>query len=441
MAKIGEVREISLEDLKPYARNAKVHSDRQVEQIAASIKEFGFISPILIDKEMNIIAGHGRCMAARSLGMAAVPAVFVEGLTEEQRRAYILADNRLTELGEWNRVLISEELEALQGDGFDIDLTGFSIDDIIIDESQAPEVMESEVEALLESSKTPRIKPGEVWELGEHRLMCGDSTKAEDVRKLMNGALADLLLTDPPYNVALGVGDTPEVAKKRHRRTDGLKLQNDAMEAGNFEEFLHAAFQNATEAMKEGAAYYCWYASTSQKSFQTALEKAGLPPHQILIWIKNAMVLGRQDYQWRHEPCFYGWKEGAAHYFIDIRSFTTVEDNIDTISREEAIRRLKDLAQFSTAVYEDKPTTSELHPTMKPLALFKKQIRNSTKPGDLVLDLFAGSGTAIIAAEEMDRRCYSMEFDPHYAEVIIQRWEEATGRKAKIAKEAKRGER
>ena len=185
--------------------------------------------------------------------------------------------------------------------------------------------------------------------------------------------------------------------------------------------------------MKPGAAYYCWYASMTQKAFHLALEASGLKPHQLLIWVKNAMVLGKQDYQWRHEPCFYGWKEGGAHYFIDVRSFTTVEDDLDRISREKAIERLKELSSFTSAIYEDKPVRSELHPTMKPVELFKKEIRNSSRPGDLVLDLFAGSGTSIIAAEEMDRRCFAMEYDPVYADVIIRRWEEATGQIAKPA--------
>lgn len=242
--------------------------------------------------------------------------------------------------------------------------------------------------------------------------------------------MVDVLLTDPPYNVALGVGDTPEIAKKRHRRIDGLKIENDAMEADSFEAFLFDAFNNGVQAMKPGASYYCWYASTSQKSFQTALEKAGLPPHEILIWVKNSLVLGRQDYQWRHEPCFYGWKEGAAHYFIDLRSLTTVQDDLDSISREKAIERIKELSSITTAMYENKPQASAEHPTMKPLPLFEKLVRNSSRPGEIVLDLFGGSGTTLIACENLERTCYMMEFDPHYAEVILQRWEAQTGEKA-----------
>lgn len=237
-------------------------------------------------------------------------------------------------------------------------------------------------------------------------------------------------MTDPPYNVALGYGDSPEVAKKRHRRTDGLKIENDAMSSEEFCSFLTSAFLNATDHMRKGASYYCWYASTSQRATQEALENADLPPHQILIWVKSSLILGRSDYQWRHEPCFYGWLEGEGHYFIDIRSFTTIMDDIDQISKEEAINRLKEMSALTTAIYEDKPNRSAEHPTMKPLNLIKKQIRNSSKENDVVLDLFGGSGTTLLASEEMNRECRMMEYDPHYCDVIIQRWENLTGQKA-----------
>ena len=421
MAKIDGVQEVRLADLVPYERNAKQHSAEQVQKIADSIKEFGFLSPVLIDRAGNIIAGHGRVMAAKSLGMKTVPAVYIEGLTETQRRAYILADNKLTELGGWDASLVSSELDDLKASGFAIDLTGFSIDDIIIDESAAPEFTEEELDDLKARVKDPIIKPGEVWQLGAHRLMCGDSTKAEDVAKLMGGEQADLLLTDPPYGVDY-----------EGKTKDKLKIENDSASETEQIAFLSAAFRNAYNSMKPGAAYYCWCVMP-QKAFHLALEASGLKPHQLLIWVKNAMVFGKQDYQWRHEPCFYGWKEGGAHYFIDVRSFTTVEDDLDRISREKAIERLKELSSFTSAIYEDKPVRSELHPTMKPVELFKKQIRNSSRPGDLVLDLFAGSGTSIIAAEEMDRRCFAMEYDPVYADVIIRRWVEATGQIAKPA--------
>ena len=429
MAKIADVQEVSLEKLRPYERNAKKHGAGQIEKLKASIMEFGFLTPCLIDSDYNLIAGHGRVMAAKELGIETVPCVFIEGLTEEQRRAYILADNRLGELGEWDMDLVSDELENLRDSGLDIDLTGFSIDDIIIEDDMGADFTEDEFEDFLTETE-PIVKFHEIYQLGDHRLMCGDSTDAGDVSVLMNKVKVDLVVTDPPYNVALGVGDSPEVAKKRRRRTDGLRIENDAMETNEFEEFLLSAFQNAVKHMKKGAAYYCWYASISQKSFQTALERSGLPPHQIIIWVKQSLVLGRQDYQWRHEPCFYGWKEGGPHYFIDMRTLTTVVDNIDGLNREQLLERFKELSTFTTAFYEDKPTKSELHPTMKPLNLIKKQVRNSSKEGDAVLDLFGGSGTTLLACEEMGRKCYMMEYDPHYCDVIIKRWETQTGRKA-----------
>lgn len=214
-----------------------------------------------------------------------------------------------------------------------------------------------------------------------------------------------------------------------------MKIANDALEREDFLRFLERAFTNAANVMKEGAAYYCWHASRTMAEFQEALNRAYLMPRQILIWVKSSLVLGRQDYQWRHEPCFYGWKEGAAHYFIDVRSFSTVFDNIDTMSREQLAETLKELCSITTTIYEDKPNASELHPTMKPVGLFKKLIRNSSREGDTVLDLFGGSGTTIIAAEEMGRKACVMEYDPHYCDVIIKRWEDQTGRKAELVNE------
>lgn len=426
MAKTSKMLEVAVSDLVPYRKNAKIHGEEQVKKLKASIQEFGFLSPCLIDKDNNIIAGHGRVMAAKELGMKTVPCVYIEGLTEEQRRAYILADNRLGELGEWDMDLVSEELQALKETGFDIDLTGFDIDDIIFEDDQTAWAEEPEPTIPEE----PITVLGDLWKLGDHRLLVGDSTKAEDVERLMAGRKADLLLTDPPYNVALGVGETPEEAKKRRRRTDGLTIKHDAMSEDEFEEFLVVAFGNAYNHMKAGAAYYSWYASKSQKRFELALERANLQPRQILIWIKHSLVLGRQDYQWRHEPCFYGWKEGAAHYFIDARTLTTVTDDIDSLNREQLLERIKELSALTTTIYEDKPTRSELHPTMKPLGLFKKQIRNSSREGETVLDLFGGSGTTLIACEELNRKCCMMEFDPFYASAIIKRWETETGYKA-----------
>lgn len=412
MAKTTAMVEVAVDSLTPYERNAKQHPAEQIEKLKASIEEFGFLSPCLIDRQGNIIAGHGRVEAAKALGMDTVPAVYIEGLTEAQRRAYIIADNRLTELGGWDMDVVGQEIAWLQDAGFNIDITGFTADDIFFDEIDVGFEEEPEPDPPAEAI----TETGDIWQLGEHRLIVGDSTRPEDIAALMQDDLADLLITDPPYNVDY--------------EGKAGKIANDNMSQEEFEDFLHSAFSNAASHMKEGAAYYCWYGSKSQKSAQTALERAGLPPHQILIWVKNAFVLGRQDYQWRHEPCFYGWKDGGAHYFIDARSLTTIFDDLDNLTREEAIERLKEYSATTTAIYENRPTRSPLHPTMKPLGLFEKQIRNSSKEGDIVLDIFGGSGTALIACEEMGRRCRMVEYDPFYATVIIQRWEEQTGRKA-----------
>ena len=238
-------------------------------------------------------------------------------------------------------------------------------------------------------------------------------------------------MTDPPYNVGLGQHDPIERASQLKRRTDGLILENDDMPPEEYEEFLKAVFGNATLHMKKGGAYYCWNGGLTETQVRNALEYVGLKPRAVLIWVKHTASLTRSDYQWRHEPCFYGWLEGEAHYFIDVRSFTTVMDDIDQISKEEAINRLKEMSALTTAIYEDKPNRSKEHPTMKPLNLIKKQIRNSSKENDVVLDLFGGSGTTLLASEEMNRECRMMEYDPHYCDVIIQRWENLTGQKAK----------
>lgn len=429
MGQIENIRQVKINELTPYEKNAKLHSESQVKKIVASIEEFGFLNPILIDKDNNIIAGHGRVMAAKQIGMEEVPAIAVEGLTDEQRRAYILADNKLTELGEWDADLVSEELKDLKEAGFEIELTGFNIDDIIFtDDMDAEDIDEEELEKQVENAE-PRIKRGEIWQLGKHRLMCGDSTSADDLDRLLDGELMDLVLTDPPYNVAIGITDI-EDAKRRKRRTDGLSIDNDAMSDEEFFDFLKAVFNNMKTALKEGGVFYIWHADNKRREFLQAIDAVDLEVRQILIWVKDRLVLGRQDYQWRHEPCIYGWKEGAGHYFIDCRTLTTVFDNLESLTREKAIEIIKELSYFSTAIYEDRPATSEFHPTMKPIGLFMKQIRNSSREGEAVLDLFGGSGTTLLACEKLDRRCFMMEYAPNYAEVIIQRWEAETGEKA-----------
>lgn len=427
MGNIEKIEEIDIGKLQPYKKNAKKHGKGQIEKIKASILEFGFLTPCLIDKDFNLIAGHGRLAAAEELGLKKLPCVFIEGLTEDQRRAYILADNRLSELGEWDMDLVSEELEELNKHGFDLELTGFEFDDITSDDidfsdldAQANKIEEE----LPEEAKT---KPGEIYQLGDHVLMCGDSTKAEDVKKLMGNVEADLCITDPPYNIDY-----------EGKTKDALKIQNDSMGENDFINFLTAAFNNMKSALKSGGAFYIWHPSTGTFEFISALNKSGMEMRQILVWVKNAFTLGRQDYQWRHEPCIYGWKEGAAHYFVEDRTKSTVfesKPNVDNLNEYEAKQLLKaifcEMENYSTIIHEKRPTRSAEHPTMKPVNLIKRQIENSSKEGDLVLDLFGGSGTTLIACEEKRRRCRMMEYNPHYCDVIINRFEKLTGKTAK----------
>ena len=441
MGKAAELREVEIAALRPYERNAKQHSAEQVAKIADSIRRLGFISPCLIDREMNVIAGHGRIMAAKEAGMESVPCVFVEGLTEEERRAYILADNRLTEMGEWDMDLVQQELAALADADFDISITGFDTD-LRFDDAMGAITDDGWTEAP-EQAEEPRSRIGDIYQLGNHRLMCGDSTDPEMVAALMDGAKADLMVTDPPYNIGLGGEESgaaqsnDEMSKRRKRQNDGAFLLNDNMGEAEFVEFLRKAMANAKDALREGGAFYVWYATRTTEQFLQGMRQAGLEVRQILIWVKSHFTLGRQDYQWQHEPCLYGWKDGAGHYFVDSRrQSTVVEDLMPDLSRmkkAEMEALLKEIYADEIAtdvIHEVKPNVSELHPTMKPVKLIARQIRNSSRPGETVLDLFGGSGTTMMACEQMDRRCFMMEFDPHYADVIVDRWEKMTGEKA-----------
>lgn len=382
-----------IDKLIPYCNNARTHSDEQVSQICASIREYGFTNPVLIDEQDNIIAGHGRVLASKKLGLEKVPCIVLSGLTKAQKKAYIIADNKMALNAGWNDELLKIEFENLKELNFDLKLTGFDdneLNDIFnIDDD---EIVEDDFDGEL--PEEPKSKIGDIYILGHHRLMCGDSTNEEDVRKLVGEQKMDLLITDPPYNV-----DYTGKSKK------ALKIQNDKMEGDTFHDFLVKAFTNANNSLKDGGAFYCWYASKEVVNFHTALEDSGFAVKQELIWNKNSMVIGRQDYQWKHEPCLYGWKETGSHVWYSDRKQTTVID-------------------------WDRPIKADLHPTMKPIGLFDYQIKNSSKQGDNVLDLFGGSGTTIMACEQNNRNAYVMEFDPKYVDVIIKRWEEFTGKKA-----------
>ena len=419
-------------DLTPYENNARKHGPEDIEGIKASIESVGFRDPIGIWGQNNLIVeGHGRQMAALALGMEKVPCIRLDDMTEEQRKEYAIRHNRSAEMSSWDIEKLDEELAELSMAG--VDMSDLKFDDGYVDE---PEPVEDVFNP--EPPEDPKSKRGDIYQLGRHRLMCGDSTSREDVGILCNGTSMDLLLTDPPYNVALGHYGSAYDARKLHRRTDGLLIENDSWESDEeFIDFLAACFGNALEAMRDGAAFYIWYASNQSLNFLLAAKKAGMEIRQHLIWNKDRFTLGRQDYQWKHEPCLYGWKDGAAHYFIDIRNLpTVVEDGLPDISKmkkkemAELLRQIYDDKVPTTVMNESKPSRSELHPTMKPIKLVGRQIQNSTMPGWNVIDLFGGSGSTMIACEQIDRNCYMMELDPHYVDVIVKRWEDFTGEKA-----------
>ena len=386
---------LAVGSIAPYGKNPR-KNDEAVKYVAESIKQFGFKVPIVIDKNNIIVAGHTRWKAAKKLGLKEVPCIVADDLTDEQIKAFRLADNKVAEKAEWDFDLLAIEMDEL----LDFDMTVFGFEEVLEDE---PEVVEDDFDC--EPPEEPYVKVGDLYQLGEHRLLCGDSTKIDDVQKLMGDDLADLLITDPPYNVALGMGGSVDEARKRHRRTDGLVIMNDSMEDGEFYQFLYDFYTCAYSVMKPGASFYIWHADNEGLNFRLALKDAGLQLRQTLIWNKNTITLGRQDYQWKHEPCLYGWKDGASHNWYSDRKQSTVIDM-------------------------NKPSKSDLHPTMKPIELFDYQIKASTKQGDSVLDLFGGSGTTIMACEQNGRKAYSMEFDPRYAQTIIERWEKFTGQKA-----------
>ena len=350
--------------------------------------------------------------------------VRAETLTPEQKREFIIKDN--VSFGDWDEEILLADFDIadLEEWGF-TDLENLGIE-LPADNTEAEEDDFSDEEA--EDAPT-RCSPGDIWRLGDHVLMCGDSTKANDVARLMDGVSADMLLTDPPYNVDYEGGTK-----------DKLKIANDKMSDAAFEAFLTAAFESANQAMKPGAAYYIWHADSKGLTFRQALSNAGLTLRENLVWVKNAIVLGRQDYQWKHEPCLYGWKDGAAHYFIDDRSQSTaIEDaavDYRKLKKEELLKIVLELTSpriATTVIYENKPTRSDIHPTMKPVKLMARLIKNSSKPGQTVLDLFGGSGTTMIACEQLKRKCCMMEFDPKYCDAILARWEKLTGRDAELA--------
>jgi site-specific DNA-methyltransferase (adenine-specific) len=378
---------MKLSELVPYDKNPR-KNDEAVKYVKASIQEFGFKVPIVIDKDNVIIAGHTRYKASKELKIDEVPCIIASDLTEEQIKAFRLADNKVSEQAEWDLELLSEELDDL----FDFDMGAFGFE--LESEEEDVEIQEDEYE--IEPPAEPRAKLGDIYQLGNHRLMCGDSTSIDDVEKLMDGTTVDLLLTDPPYNV-----------NYEGKTKDKLKIENDKMNNDNFRQFLVDAFTCADSVMKPGAGFYIWHADSEGYNFRGACYDIGWEVKQCLIWNKNSLVLGRQDYHWKHEPCLYGWKSGAGHNWYADRKQTTVLDF-------------------------DRPSRNAEHPTMKPIPLFDYQIKNNTKKEDVVLDLFGGSGTTLMACEQNNRKAYLMELDPKYVDVIIDRWEQYTGQKAQL---------
>ena len=381
-----KVEYVDIRTIKPYKRNAKTHPKEQVEQIKKSIQAFGNCDPIGV-WHGEIVEGHGRYLALKELGETTIPIIRLDSLTDEQRRAYGLVHNQLTMNSPWDLPALDLELADI-----DFDMSQFGFDHLLNDDYTKPDKVKED-DFNEEPPAEPKAKRGDIYLLGNHRLMCGDSTLGGDISLLMGESKADLLLTDPPYNVAY-VGKTK----------DAMTIKNDSMDDESFALFLQKSFKVADAVMKNGACFYIWHADSEGFNFRKACKEAGWKLRETLVWNKNSMVLGRQDYQWKHEPCLYGWKDGSHKWYGDRKQTTVIDMN--------------------------RPNASKLHPTMKPVALFAYQIQNSTQKGDIVLDTFGGSGTSIIACEQLGRKCYTMELDPRYVDVIIARWEKFTGRKA-----------
>lgn len=385
----------SIKDLKHDHKNARKRTDRSAALIAESLKRYGAARSIVIDEDGRILAGNGTVEGARKAGISKLRIIEAEGdeliavrragLSEDEKVGLALADNRSSDLSEWDNEMLRQLSE-------EHDLTPWFEDDELLAEVLEPEEGKTDPDDVPEAPAEPITKPGDLWILGNHRLLCGDSTDTVALERLMDGGNADLWLTDPPYNVNYEGGT-------------GLKIQNDNMKDGEFRQFLHDVYVAANCFLRPGAAFYIWHADSEGYNFRGAAVDVGWKVRQCLIWLKSSLVMGRQDYQWKHEPCLYGWTEGAAHYWGSDRKQTTI-------------------LEF------DKPRRNGEHPTMKPVELFQYQMENSTKQGDVVLDSFGGSGTTMIAAERIHRKARLMELDPAYCDVIVKRWEDFTGKKA-----------
>lgn len=393
-----DIVNLKVEELIPYINNPR-NNDDAIDKVAASIKEFGFKVPIVIDNNNVVVTGHTRLLASKKLGLQEVPCVVADDLSPAQIKAFRIADNKVSEYAQWKDDMLKVELEELEEMDFDLDSVNidYSDFDIALDLEDIQEDAYNEDDDIIEEApKIPYSKEQDIWLLGKHRLMCGDSTKQEDVEKLMDGEKADLVVTDPPYNVAVNNEDI-ESLKARNRRLDGLIIQNDKMTASEFPIFLEKIFARYYETMKEGASIYVFYADSETINFMTKFTEAGFHFAQNCIWNKQQFVMTRKDYHYKHEPCLYGWKLGKAHNWYTDRKQSSVWDF-------------------------DRPFKNELHPTMKPIDLIKYPIGNSSKKGDVVLDLFGGSGSTLIASDTLSRKSYLMELDPRYVDVIVKRY-------------------
>lgn len=382
-----KIEYLPIKALKPYEKNTRKHQKKDVDNIAKSIEKFGMNDPIGIWKDNIIVEGHGRLLACKQLGMTEVPCVRLDHLTDEQRREYAIAHNATAELSEWDLDILPDELAELNLSDFDFDFGIEGKEENEIVEDEAPEVDEE---------NEPITKPGDIWLLGRHRLMCGDSTDKATVEMLMDGKKANLVVTDPPYNV-------------NYEGTAG-KIKNDNMDNDSFYRFLFDSFTNMEYAMADDASIYVFHSDTEGLNFRKAFADAGFYLSGCCIWKKPSLVLGRSPYQWQHEPCLFGWKKSGKHQWYAGRKETTIWEF-------------------------DKPKKNSDHPTMKPIALISYPIKNSSMSNCIVLDPFGGSGSTLIACEQLDRICYTMELDPKYCDVIIKRWETLTGEKARLITE------
>jgi DNA modification methylase len=386
-----------INSIQPYINNPRKLKDSAIEKVAKSIKEFGFRQPIVVDTNRIIVVGHTRYRASKKLGLKEVPITIAENLTQEQINAYRIADNRTNEEAEWDLELLKTEIKELELADFNLDLTGF-------DEDQLNNMLFEEKQGLTDEDEVPEApeepitKLGDIWKLGKHKLICGDSTILNNYEKLFNENKADLLMTDPPYNVDY-----------EGKTKDKLTIQNDSKNDDDFLQFLTDAFNNCAIHLKLGCSFYIFHSDWYGLEFRQSIKNSDLELKQNLIWAKNSMVMGRQDYQWQHEPCLYGWKRGASHSWYSDRKQTTI-------------------------IKYDRPSKSKLHPTMKPVGLVEYLIKNSSKQEDIILDPFLGSGTTLMACEKQGRICYGVELDPKYCDVIVKRWEEFTGLKGRIGK-------